>query len=76
MLDAQVEAFAPKVGVDRACAAFGVNERSHRHRRQRDEGRLVLPPPVVPGPRRPHPASLLETEKGRHHRDVVLGTVL
>ncbi|MGH9258880.1 MAG: hypothetical protein ACRD08_03125 [Acidimicrobiales bacterium] len=63
VLDAQVEAFGPKVGMARACAAFATNPRSHRHRRQRDEGRLRLPPPAVPGPRRPHPASLTDTEK-------------
>jgi putative transposase len=65
LLDARVEAFAPKVGVARACAAFGVNERSFRHRRQRDEGRLRLRPPAAPGPRRPHPASLTAAEKDR-----------
>lgn len=37
MLDAKVAEFAGKVGVERACAAFGVNPRSHRYRRQRDE---------------------------------------
>ncbi|MGH2625294.1 MAG: IS3 family transposase, partial [Anaerolineales bacterium] len=63
MLDGQVEAFAVKVGRTRACTAFGVNPRSHRHRRQRDQGRLVLPPPAEPGPRRPHPASLVDDEK-------------
>ncbi len=63
MLDSHVEAFAAKVGAARACAAFGVSERSHRHRRQRDQGRLPLSPPAAPGPRRPHPASLLEVEK-------------
>ncbi|MGH6998621.1 MAG: hypothetical protein ACREEO_10505 [Phenylobacterium sp.] len=63
MLDGQVEAFAVKVGRARACAAFGVNPRSHRHRRQRDEGRLLAPPPAEHGPRRPHPASLVDDEK-------------
>lgn len=63
MLDRRVEEFAPRVGTRRACAAFGVNERSHRHRRQRDEGRLVLPPPADPSPRRPHPAALSSEEK-------------
>lgn len=63
LLDDRVAEFAPKIGTRRACAAFGVNERSHRHRRQRDEGRLVLPPPADPTPRRPHPASLSDGEK-------------
>jgi putative transposase len=62
-LDAQVAVFAPQVGVARACRAFGVNQRSYHHRRQRDEGRLVLPPPADPTPRRPHPASLSDAEK-------------
>jgi len=65
MLDAQVDAFAARVGVARACTAFGVNERSRRHRRQRDDGRLPVTPPAVVGPRRPHPASLSAVEKDR-----------
>ena len=63
MLDGQVDVFTPKVGAKRACAAFAVNPRSRRHRRQRDEGRLVLPPPTEPTPRAPHPAALTEAEK-------------
>jgi putative transposase len=63
MLDALVDEFAPKIGTKAACAAFATNERSHRHRRQRDEGRLVLAPPADPTPRRPHPASLCDDEK-------------
>jgi len=62
-LDDQVDVFAPKVGVARACAAFGVHPRSYRHRRQRDEGRLVLPPPADPREPRPHPAALSGDEK-------------
>lgn len=63
MLDANVELFAQQVGVARACAAFGVNQRTHRHRRQRAEGRLAPRAPVEPRPRAPHPASLTEAEK-------------
>lgn len=63
LLDDHVAVFAPKVGTARACAAFGVNPRSHRHRRQRDDGRLRLPPPAEPTARTPHPASLTGTEK-------------
>ena len=70
MLDRQVDLFADQVGAKRACAAFAVNERSYRHRRQRDEGRLVLPPPAVPGPRRPHPAALDDDEK-----DLIVATL-
>lgn len=70
VLDTSVAQFAPKVGVRAACGAFGVNERSYRHRRQRDEGRLVLPPPADPTPRRAHPASLSDEEK-----DVIVETL-
>jgi putative transposase len=63
MLDGQVDELAAKVGFKRACAAFAVNPRSHRHRRQRDQGRLRLPPPAVAGPPRRHPASLTDAEK-------------
>ena len=37
-LDAKVTEFAPKVGVAKACAAFGVNQRSLHYRRQKAEG--------------------------------------
>jgi len=70
MLDGQVDQFAAKVGFNRACEAFAVNPRSHRHRRQRDQGRLRPSPPTVPGPRRPHPASLTDAEK-----DLVIETL-
>lgn len=63
MLDSQVTAHAGACTVKRACAAFAVNERSYRHRRQREEGRLPLPPPAVPKVRAPHPASLSPAEK-------------
>jgi len=41
MLDSEVTAFAPKVGVEMACRAFAVNPRSFRHRRQCATGRLA-----------------------------------
>jgi len=63
MLDAQVTAFADAVTVKRACTAFAVNERSYRHRRQRDAGRLPLRLPAEPKIRAPHPASLTAAEK-------------
>jgi putative transposase len=63
MLDAQVAAFAPKVGVETACRAFALNPRSFRHRRQRDTGRLARRARSEPAPRAPHPASLSETDK-------------
>ena len=58
MLDAQVTAFAEAVTVARACRAFAVNERSYRHRRQRDQGRLAPRWRPEPRPRRAHPAAL------------------
>ena len=63
MLDAQVAAFAPKVGVETACRAFAVNPRSLRHRRQRDEDRLPRRAQSEPTSRAPHPASLSDAEK-------------
>jgi putative transposase len=63
MLDAQVAAFAPKVGVETACRAFALNPRSFRHRRQRDTGRLARRARSEPALRAPHPASLSETDK-------------
>ena len=69
MLDAQVTVFAERVTVKRACRAFAVNERSYRHRRQRDQGAL----PVrsrEPKVRGPHPASLTPDEK-----DMIVATL-
>jgi len=63
MLDAQVTLHAETVTVKRACAAFGVNERSYRHRRQRDDGRLRVPLPPVQKVRAAHPAALSVEEK-------------
>ncbi|MHB8440166.1 MAG: hypothetical protein ACYDD4_13560 [Acidimicrobiales bacterium] len=63
MLDAQVAAFAPKVGVETACRAFAVNPRSLRHRRQRDEDRLPRRAQSEPTSRASHPASLSDAEK-------------
>lgn len=65
MLDAQVDVFAPAVGIERACRAFAVNERSHRHRRQRDDGRQRSRPRGARSPRRRHPAALSDAEKDR-----------
>jgi putative transposase len=61
ILDARVTVFAERVTVKRACRAFGVNERSYRHRRQRDHA--GLPPRLrEPKVRGPHPASLTAVE--------------
>lgn len=70
MLDTYVEAFAPKVGAAKACRAFATNARSHRHRRQRDQGRLPVKEPKPPALRLPHPASLTDDEK-----DVIVATL-
>lgn len=64
MLDRHVEHFASRVGVERACNAFGVNPRTYRYRRQARHRRL----PARQRPSRvraPHPASLTATEKER-----------
>ncbi len=63
MLDEQVAAFAPKVGVEVACRAFAVNPRSWRHRRQRGAGRLHRRVATEPTQRAPHPAALTAGEK-------------
>lgn len=64
-LDEQVARFASKVGVHAACAAFAVNPRSYRHRRQRDDGRLAVPPPRPASPPAVHPAALTALECDR-----------
>lgn len=71
VLDARIGEFAPRVGVKRSCAAFGVNERTYRHRRQRSDGRGPVRASRATGrPPRPHPASLSEAEK-----DLVIETL-
>ena len=39
-----IEAWAPRVGVEAACRAFGVSPRTWRHRRQGADGRLPARP--------------------------------
>lgn len=70
MLESNVNLFAAAVGVTRACAAFGVNPRTHRHRQQKSQGRLPSRPKPSPRPRRAHPAALSEDEKS-HVVDVL-----
>ena len=62
MLDGLVEKWTPRAGRTMACAAFGVNERSNRHRRQNADGRARRRPPVEIRQRRPHPARLSDDE--------------
>lgn len=63
--DAFVDRFREKVGVERACRAFGVNARSYRHRRQAREDRLSAREKADRKPRAPHPAALTAEEKER-----------
>jgi putative transposase len=65
MLDKKVEGFADRIGVERACTAFGVNPRTFRHRRQAREDRLPSRKPAAKGARSPHPAALTSEEKLR-----------
>lgn len=63
MLDERVEVWSPRVGRTMACVAFGVSERSNRHRRQAADGRQRPRPAVDPRQRRAHPARLTDDEK-------------
>ena len=63
MLDDLVAQWSPRVGRTTACTAFGVNERSNRHRRQAADGRTRRRPQLEPRERRPHPARLTNDEK-------------
>jgi putative transposase len=54
-VNAQIETFAGRVGLGRACRAFGVSPRTWRHRRQAADGRLPARPASQPQPR-PVPA--------------------
>lgn len=64
MLDGQVAEFTDRVGVTRACTAFGVNPRSYRHRRQSAQGRGRPRPSRATGqPPKTHPAALSDAEE-------------
>lgn len=65
MLDEKVAGFAPRIGITRACQAFGVNPRTFRHRRQVREGRLPPVKAIAKKPRSLHPAALSTEEKLR-----------
>ena len=71
-MSSSIEEWAPRVGVGRACAAFGVSRRSYNHRRQAAEGRLPARPskakPV--SEHRPVPWKLSPDERARV-RDVL-----
>lgn len=64
-LDSHVATFASRIGVERACVAFGVTPRSFRHRRQAREGRVLSRSRVSKGRRQRHPAALSAEEKWR-----------
>ena len=55
-----IEKWAPKIGVDRACWAFGVHPRTWRHRRQKEAGTLPERPSRAKpeAEKRPHPAKI------------------
>jgi putative transposase len=59
----QIKMFAGRVGVGRAAAAFGVNPRTYRHRRQSADGRARPPRVRTHRDRRAHPAALTLAER-------------
>jgi len=59
-----ITAWAPRVGVETACAAFGVAPRTWRHHRAKRAGELPARPSRATGRlRRPHPAKLDPAEE-------------
>lgn len=61
-MGALITEFAARVGLERACNAFGVHPRTYRHRRQVKAGRV--PQRERPAKERaPHPAALTVSEK-------------
>jgi putative transposase len=59
-----IEQWAPRVGVGRACRAFGMSARTWRHRRQTEEGRARPRPSRATGqPRSHHPARIPDHER-------------
>ena len=65
LLDLQISQFAPRVGVARACEAFGVKPRTYRHRRQVREDRLEPRDRSTGKLRTLHPSALTREEKER-----------
>ena len=71
-MNEQIGAWAPRVGVGRACQAFGVSQRTYNHRLQAAEGRLG-PRPSRAGPveqRAPVPWAIPEADRA-HIRAVL-----
>lgn len=61
----QIAAWAPRVGIERACRAFGVSARTWRHQRQAADGRLPVRPSraLPPGQRGGHPARVPDAQR-------------
>lgn len=65
-LIADISRWAPLVGTELACTAFGVPPRTWRHHQQKDRGALPVRPSTATGlPRRSHPAKLSEAEQAQ-----------
>lgn len=66
-LDAEATSFAERIGITRACEAFGLKARSYRHRQQvKRDGRVERARDRAEKPvRRQHPAALSITEVER-----------
>ena len=63
-MTADIERWAPKVGRQLACQAFGVAPRTYRHHTQKQRGELAVRPSRATGlPRRAHPAKLSAAEE-------------
>ncbi|MGH3848879.1 MAG: IS3 family transposase [Pseudonocardiaceae bacterium] len=61
----QIERWAPRVGRERACVAFGVSPRTWRDRRQCAQGPRPRPSRASGLPRQAHPARIPDDERGR-----------
>ncbi len=61
-----IERWAPRIGVDRACRAFGVHPRTWRHRRQKKAGTLPERRSRArpAGEKRSHPAKIDDDTRG------------
>jgi putative transposase len=66
-MTALVEAWTPRVGLERACRAFGVSPRTWRHHRQAAEGRLLSRPSRAKPAEQllPNPARIPDGERDR-----------
>ncbi len=66
-----IEEWSPRVGVERACRAFGVSPRTFAHRRQATEGRLPPRPSRATGQPRRMPAWTLPPDERQRVRTVL-----